>query len=166
MACSVAAGGKIMLAAKLGKKVPTGWLLNSKGEPTDNPSDFQNGGMLVPIGDYKGYGMAIMLDILSGVLSGSAFGTGVIALNDFSTKQPLGTGHFMAAINIKHIIGLELFNKRMEQLIEEIKSCPKAEGIEEIMLPGERSERTYRERLQKGIPVERKVLEELKELEK
>jgi len=166
LACSVAAGGKILLSGKIGQIIPFGWLLNNKGEPTDNPLDFENDGMLVPIGEYKGYGMAVMLDILAGVLSGSVFGAGVKVLMDFNTTEPLGTGHFMAAIDIEPILGIELFNKRMEQLIEEIKSCPKAEGIDEILVPGERSQRIYNKRLKEGIPIERKILEELRGLER
>lgn len=167
MACSVVAAGKILLAEKNGKTIPIGWALDKEGKPTESPYEgFEGGGMLLPIGEHKGYGMAVMLDILSGVLTGSAFGTEVKAIKDFSSKGSLGTGHFMAALNIEPILGVQFFKNRMDQLIEEIKSCPTAEDVDEIMIPGEISQRVYEERIKQGIPINRSIVNDLNELGK
>ena len=85
--------------------------------------------------NHKGYAIAIMMDIVSGVLTGSAFGTGVHG--PYQTAHRSGAGQFMIAINIESIQPLAVFNARMEQLITELKSVPLAQGFEEVLYPGE-----------------------------
>lgn len=165
IATSNVAAGKIMMARKNGKEIPLGWALNKDGEPTTNAYEgFEGGGLLLPVGGHKGYGMAVMLDILSGVLSGSAFGTRVKALQDYGTKDPLGTGHLMAAVNIGHIIGIDSFRDRMDELIGEIKNCSKASGVEEILVPGELEYRESEKRRKEGIPVSKAIIEDINNL--
>jgi len=165
IAMSNVAAGKILLARKNGKPIPLGWALNKEGEPTQDAYEgFEGGGMLLPVGGHKGYGMAVMLDILSGVLTGSAFGTQVKALQDYETKDPIGTGHMMAALNIDHIIGIDTFKRRMDQLIEEIKGCDRAKGVEEIFIPGEIEYRTFEKRSIEGVPISKAVIEDINKL--
>ncbi|SBV99854.1 putative oxidoreductase [uncultured delta proteobacterium] len=165
IALSVVAGGKILLAEKNGQKIPYGWALDKNGQPTDDPrAGFSDGGLLLPIGGHKGYGMAVMVDILAGVLAGSAFGTEVQGLADFASTKPLGTGHCMVALNVEAILGIRAFKDRMDALIEEIKSVPLAEGVERVYVPGEIEFEVHEKRSREGVPVSPKVVAELEAL--
>lgn len=165
VAMSNVAAGKILMARKNGVEIPLGWALNSDGEPTTNAYDgFEGGGILLPVGGHKGYGMAVMFDILSGVLSGGAFGKQVKALQDYETKEPLGACHMMMAVNVDRIIGIDNFKNNMDELIEEIKNCPRANGVEEIFIPGEIEFNTYEKRSREGIPVSKAVINDINKL--
>lgn len=167
IAMSVVAAGKIMLARKNRQEIPLGWALNKEGVPTQNAYDgFEGGGILLPIGGHKGYGMAVMFDIITGLLSGSAFGSKIKALQDYGTKDPMGTGHFMAALNINHIMNIDHFKQGMDELIEEIKNCQKAEGVSEILVPGEIEFAIFEKRSKEGIPISKAVIEDINELGK
>lgn len=135
MACSVAARGKVRLAAKNGEKIPLDWAKDMNGKPTDNPEEALKGSMN-SIGGYKGFGLAITVDILAGLLTGSAFAEEVKALN-----TPVGYsryGHFLCAINPEFFIQTEEYKQRIEHLIESIKSCGDPGNI---FMPGERGYR-------------------------
>ena len=158
MTPSVVALGKLILAQKLGKSIPLGWALDPDGKPTTDPSAGR-AGSLVPIGGAKGSGLAMAVDILSGILTGAGYGPHLHDLYAFDAPQ--GVGHFIGAIDISHFLDLEAFRTGMDTFASEIKGLKKAEGVQEILLPGERSARCARENQTNGINVPDQVYEEL-----
>ncbi len=158
MSTTVVARDKIRAMAKEGKKIPLGWALNKLGRPTEDPLEALDG-ILLPVGGHKGYCLAFMVEVLSGVLSGSLFGRDVRQIYDFTGPQ--GVGHFVGCINIEAIMPLNEFKHRLAQLIAQVKSSDLAEGYDRIYLPGEVEFNIEQERLQTGIPVPDEVLLEL-----
>ena len=148
MAPSVVALGKLILAQKLGKSIPEGWALDKDGRPTTDPAAGR-AGSLVPIGGAKGSGLAIMVDVLCGILSGGPYGPHLHDL--YVMDEPQGVSHFLGALSA---------------MSREIKALKKADGVEEIFLPGERSGRKAEENAANGIEVPQPVYEELLELGK
>jgi LDH2 family malate/lactate/ureidoglycolate dehydrogenase len=162
MAPSVVAMGKVILAAKLGKPIPEGWALTKEGAPTTDPN-LGKQGTVVPIGGPKGYGLSLFMDILCGILSGAQFGPYLGNMwNDF--VNPQNVGHFFLALDISKFTDLEVFKKRVGQMMSDIKALPRNEGISELFLPGEIEQRRRAERKERGIPVEDVVYEELRAL--
>jgi L-2-hydroxycarboxylate dehydrogenase (NAD+) len=133
MATAFAARGKIRLAAKNGEKIPFGWALDANGNPTDNPEEALKGSLL-PIGEHKGAGLAMIVDIFAGLIPGSAFAGNVLNLNtngEFSRN-----GHFIMAINPDFFLEKEEYQERIRFLIERMKS----ENGDRISFPGERAQ--------------------------
>ncbi|MCL6612056.1 MAG: Ldh family oxidoreductase [Peptococcaceae bacterium] len=162
MSSSTVARGNIILAAKEGKPIPEGWAIDGQGRPTTDPRAALEGAVL-PMAGPKGYAMALAVEILSGVLSGSAYGPRVGWIYDDST-EPVDIGHFFLAVDIDKLMPLDRFLDRMNHMVREIKSSPRAEGIEEIFIPGERRFNTAERRSREGIPVSGQLLEELNRL--
>lgn len=133
MAVSQAARGKIRLAAKNGEKIPFGWALDSNGIPTDDPNEALNGTM-IPIGNYKGYGLALVVDLLAGVLTGAGFAGQVKPLN--IDKGYSDNGHFLVVLNIAAFNNLKNYDYSIKKVIDTIKS---ASAINSIYIPGENS---------------------------
>jgi LDH2 family malate/lactate/ureidoglycolate dehydrogenase len=128
------ARGKIYLAKNRNERIPPGWALNSKGEPTTDPAEAIEG-IILPMAGHKGYAISTMMDVLSGVLSGSCWGEKVHSPYKYDKKS--GAGHFMMALNIESFRDVEEYNSDIEQMIDSLKSTPKAPGTEEIYYPGE-----------------------------
>ncbi|MFC1915558.1 Ldh family oxidoreductase [Chloroflexota bacterium] len=166
MACTVVAGGKIRLAAKKGERIPLDWALDKDGVPTDDPQEAMRDGSYQWLGGAKGYGLAVVADILAGVLTGGGYG-----LRDFPPFSPLDygssivrQGHFLLAINIRSFMPLEEFTKRMDQLIKDIKASKLARGFTRVYLPGEQGFEKRAQRLELGIPIGAAVWDELQSL--
>lgn len=158
MSMSVVARGKIRYADLVGEPIPEGWALDSKGNPTTNPAEALKGS-LVPIGGPKGSGLAFIVDILCGLLTGSSMIGEVRNVTD--TSGPAKTGHVFIAIDIAHFINLETFTRSMEETIKRIKSM-KSKNNSPIYMAGE-IEFRLTEKLQKeGLPLDEDVLESLK----
>lgn len=163
MACSNVAIGKIQLAGQEGREIPLGWGADKNGVATTDPRAVLDLGLLEPMAGYKGYGLALMIDIITGVLTGSGFGDEVTPLyQDFQNKQR--TGHFMIALDTNFFIGRDLFYDRLEQLIDSIKKSPRAPGVEEILLPGEIEARKKHDNLHNGFVMPRAIVKELVQL--
>jgi LDH2 family malate/lactate/ureidoglycolate dehydrogenase len=163
MANSVVAAGKIRVLKKDGKPIPEGWALNKYGEPTTDPDEALTG-ILLAIGGYKGYGITLMVDLLTGVLADSHYGPRVKGLDQ--AVDPAGTAHSFMAINLAAFTDAATFNARMEAYVDEIKSSKKARGAEVIYVPGEPEHLRVQERIAKGIPLQVKVAEELRAIGK
>lgn len=161
MTPSVVALGKLILAQKLGQEIPLGWALDEEGAPTTDPAAGRRGSLL-PIGGPKGSGMAVMVEILSGVLSGAGWGPHLHDLYEFDAPQ--GVGHFMGAIDIGRFIPVDEFKGRVSDMAQEIKQLKRTEGAKEILLPGERSARQAEKSCTEGIELPQSVYEELAEL--
>jgi LDH2 family malate/lactate/ureidoglycolate dehydrogenase len=158
IAMSQVAAGKLRIALALGQKIPLDWAFDNKGEPTDDPHEaLFNNGLLRPVGDHKGFGLAVMMDVLSGVLSGGMYGT------DVTSDQPgySNVGHFFTAINIDAFGGLELFLDRIDDLAHRIQASKTRDGADPVMVPGQLEARTTATRERDGIPYPTPVWEKL-----
>lgn len=139
------ARGKIYLAHNRGEKIPEGWALNTKGEPTTDPVEAING-IILPMAGHKGYGIGVMMDIFAGVLSGSQFLSGVNG--PYHSDKKSGVGHFISVYNIETFMPVEQYNERIAEFIRKLKAPPLAPGHEGIFYPGEleaRNETLHRE---------------------
>ena len=153
--------GKIRRASKLGQKIPYGVALDKYGKITTDANKALKGTQL-PIATFKGSGLAWMVDILSGVLTGSSHGGKTKdPFDDFSGPQNMG--HLFITINPSIFIGKN-FLKEMKINILRIKKLPKAKGFKSILYPGERKNKTYRKNLNKDISIPSKILKEMNEL--
>lgn len=164
MATSVVARGKIIVASQKDERIPEGWAIDKKGNPTTDAQEALDGSVL-PMGGPKGYAISMFIDILSGVLTGAGFGKYVNNMYE-NWEDPQNVGHFFLVIDINQFMPLEDFKKRMDLYIREIKAEPKAEGISEIFIPGEIEHRRSNEHKKNGIVLSPKVVEELNEIGK
>jgi LDH2 family malate/lactate/ureidoglycolate dehydrogenase len=134
MANTGVARGKIYLARQKRQAIPLGWALNAAGEPTTDPQEAIDG-IILPMGEHKGYAIAMMVDVLSGVLTGSGFLSAVHS--PYKTAEKSNAGHLLIALDIEAFQPLAQFGARMEEYIRELKSVPLAKGYDEIYYPGE-----------------------------
>lgn len=162
MATSVTARGKLVKAMKEKKTIPEGWAIDSRGKPTTDPKKGLEGA-LCPFGGVKGYGLALVLELLAGVLVGAAVGkdvTGTLEpVEGFCTK-----GDFMIAIDPAAFGSVDRFRSGVESFIAELKASRKAPGFDEILVPGEPEFRTREKRLREGIPISDEVWAELEQI--
>ncbi len=166
MATSVVAGGKLWLAVDKNIPIPEGWALDKEGNPTTDP---RNVGALLPFGGPKGSGLAMMFECLSSVMAGNpvlepalfgredsppAEGKKIEAIGERLSYVPKHIQNsVVAAIDISTFTDLESYKEHIDNLIDGIKALPKANGFDEIFVPGEPEERTYLERSRSGIPL-------------
>jgi LDH2 family malate/lactate/ureidoglycolate dehydrogenase len=156
---SVVAGGKVRLAAVNKEKIPLNWIIDAQGKPTNRPDDFFAGGTLLPLG-HKGFGLAIMVEILAGVLTGAGvLGEMKLWLKD--TAAPIDNGHFFIAIDIGTFCDIDIFKKRMNHMIDELKSCPPSEGSKGVLMPGELEYEKACECRERGFLISNEVLRSL-----
>ena len=134
MANTGVARGKIYLARNKRLPIPLGWAINAAGEPTTDPQEAIDG-IILPMAEHKGYAIAAMVDVLSGVLTGSGFLSAVHS--PYKTAEKSNCGHLMIALNIEVFQPLAQFNARMEEFADEIKAVPTAKGFDEVFYPGE-----------------------------
>ena len=149
MATSVVAGGKVTAAHAAGQAIPPDWVLDRAGEPTTDPVAFLEGGALRPMAGHKGYGIALLIEMLSGVLTGALLTRQVVPWIVGDPSLPTGHGAAFLAVNVAAMMPIEVFKGRVEGLAREIHDAPKARGADRIYLPGEmeweRRERVLRE---------------------
>ena len=137
--------GKIQAMEREGKPIPSEWAKNYDGAPTENPSEAFS---LSPISGHKGYGLAVMVDILSTMLSGAAFGTDI---GLFSKLEKENTGFFMILIDPSKFMPIGEFKAEVDRYVRMMKDGRKAPGTEEIFLPGEIEFRTYEKNMSTGV---------------
>lgn len=158
MATSIQARGKIILAAKNGEPIPEGWAITKDGLPTTDPREALEGSML-PAAGPKGSGLAIMLDVLTGVLTGARFGLGVPRM--YEDPEPQQLGHIFAAINIEAMMSLGEFLARMSEKERETRESPPAEGFDQVLMPGDVELEKEEAHRRSGLPLSKEVYEEL-----
>ena len=152
--------GKIRLAAKLGKKIPKGSALNKYGKPTTSAIEALEGVQL-PMAGFRGSGLAWMVDILSGVLTGGNHGGKVRdPFDDFTGPQ--NVGHLF--IVFKSNLFLNNYSSRIKQNIKNVKKLPKVNGIKEILYPGQSKFRIYKKNMKRKINIPNKILRDLNDL--
>lgn len=164
MATTVVSYGTVKVAALSGNPLPQGWMIDPKdGGPLTDPRRSSEG-LLLPIGGYKGYGLALIFGLLAGTLNGSAFGREVVNFNADDSGQT-NTGQAIVAIDISRFQPVQEFKKSIDLVIRDIKaSSRKLAGVREIRLPGEQSHHLWIERSRDGIPLRQPVLKKLREL--
>ncbi|MFO1080897.1 MAG: Ldh family oxidoreductase [Reyranellaceae bacterium] len=142
------ARGKIYLARQKGLPIPEGWALDADGAPTTDPTA-AIGGIILPMAGHKGYGIALMTDVLSGVLAGGAFGRAVVG--PYEADKPSGAGQMMIALDIAAFMPLAEFHARMAALVAELKATPLARDVDEIFYPGEPEARSEARQRRDGL---------------
>lgn len=153
---SASSAGKINEVLKKGGKIPEGWALDADGKPTTDPEKALEG-ILLPMAGHKGYGLGLVVDVLTGALAGSYCGKEVPPLKDLTT--PYGCSSFMMALDPACFAGSQLFKEKIDGLIEDCTTCPPMEGFDQVYYPGELEAVEEAERRAKGIPVSERALD-------
>jgi LDH2 family malate/lactate/ureidoglycolate dehydrogenase len=161
IANTAVARGKVYLARQRGEPIPVGWATDADGVPTTDPGA-AIAGMILPMAGHKGYAISLMMDVLSGVLTGSAFGAAVSG--PYQTERRSGCGHLFIALDVAAFGDPDGFTRRMEQLVDEVKSVPLARGFDDVFLPGELEARAARQNLAQGLSLPQQTLDDLREL--
>jgi len=162
MATTVAAYGKVKTKAQRGETMPEGWMMDRQGKPLTDPKR-SNEGFLLPIGGYKGYGLALVFGLLAGTLNGAAMGRDVVDFNADDTS-PTNTGHSIVAINIESFQPVAEFKKSVDALSRDLRRSERLPGVDRIRLPGEGSHAARADRLKNGIPMPAALLAALNQL--
>ncbi len=149
MALSEVAFGKIRLAAAEGRPIPLGWGFDAQGRPTTDAAAALAAEALAPTGGHKGSGLAVVGEVLAGVLTGSPFGLASHA----HAHRGGGVGHLLMAIDPAVFVSRDEYEAGVEELVSQLKSATHAEGVSEVLLPGEIEQRTEEARRVDGIPV-------------
>src|SRR5580658_4444220 len=159
MAPTVAAYGKVRLKAQRGEQMPVGWMIDKEGKPLTDPKRADEGHLL-PIGDYKGYGLSLIIGILAGALNRAALGRDVI---DFvkETGKATNTGQAIAAIAIDAFMPAAEFKHSVDQVIRDIRGSKRLPSVERIFLPGEQSHAKLVERRANGVPMPKALRDSL-----
>lgn len=163
MACTVVARGKIRIAAERGARIPEGWATAADGVPTTDPH-LALQGLLLPFGGYKGYGLALVSEILAGVLSGALTTTTIprATADGAEGYASQGLGHLMLAIDIGAFMPLSEYEQRMQMVIDALKSSGASAG--DVLLPGEQSHARRNRQLEEGIDLPATTIEQLNQL--
>jgi LDH2 family malate/lactate/ureidoglycolate dehydrogenase len=162
MALSEAALGKIRLAAQEGREIPPTWATDAQGTPTTDP-DAAIAGLLLPAAGPKGYGLAFMVDVLTGVLSGGAFGAAVQGLYA-DTSVPNDCAHLFVAIDPAAFGGADAFAARVGELAAQVAASPTAPGVERVLLPGQLEAERHAAARAEGVPLQASVVDKLREV--
>ena len=163
IATSVASFGTVRKYALSGTPMPEGWMVDrTTGTPITDAKKAREG-VLLPIGDHKGSGLAVIIGLLAGVLNGAAFGRDVV---DFTGpgSQPTNTGQFVIALDVARFISPELFAAEMDRHLDELRSSRTLPGFDVIRLPGEERRRRRQDRSANGVPLPAKLVAELDDL--
>ena len=151
MSVATVAGGKVYAARERGEAIPSSWLVGQDGLPTDDANTYPESSTLSPAAGHKGYGIALLIETLSGLLSGAASTWGIRSWLGGDLTQPTGHGAAFLAIDCGTIAGDATFAARVEQLIDEVHNAPKADGSERIYVPGEIEWEKHADAVRDGI---------------
>lgn len=170
MALTMVARGRVRLAQMRGEAIPPGWGLDAAGSSTTDPAAALDGSLL-PIGGYKGYGLAVMVDLLAGALAGAALSPELENMGftagdgDQVVQGPeppgVGTGHFFLALDIRQFVPLDEFKRRAAGYATMLRAAKLAEGTAAVYLPGELEAHAEQDQLERGIAYEATVIEAL-----
>lgn len=151
MATSAVAGGKVLAAHAQGRPIPDNWIVDEAGHPTTDAGLFSHAASLLPMGGHKGYGIALMIETFSGLLSGAGVTHQILGWSRHDPSLATHHGHAFLAVDVGAMVPLEEYKQRMDELIAEIKAAPRADGVERIYLPGEMEWEKREVALAKGI---------------
>src|SRR5512139_1101688 len=151
MSTATVAGGKVYAARTRGERIPDTWLIGADGRPTTDPSGYPDVGALQPAAGHKGYGIALLIETLSGILSGAAFTWRIGTWMWDDGTQPTNHGAAFLAIDTNAVMPAAAFARRMEALVDEIHAAPRAEGVERLYVPGEMEWERHAQAMKQGI---------------
>ncbi len=151
MATTVAAYGKVKTKAQRGETMPEGWMMDRQGQPLTDPRRASDG-FLLPIGGYKGYGLALIFGLLAGTLNGAAMGSDVVDFNADDTT-PTNTGHVIVAINVAAFQPVPEFKRGVDALIRDLRNSERLPGVDRIRLPGDGARSAREDRSSNGVPL-------------
>ena len=154
------AGGKVRLAAKKGERIPDGWIMDAEGRPSTDPNDLPKGALLAE--GHKGYGLAVIMEVLCGALSGAAMLSSLPSWL-FEPTKATNTGHAFIAIDVAAFTDRETFLDRIDAMRDELHAVPTATGVERVLLPGD-IEASLAARRAGGLPVPPEVIKDLVDL--
>ena len=163
IATTTVAGGKLEIAARQGKRLPAGWAVDGEGADSDDPLILRSGGALLPLGSrletssHKGYGLGLMVDILSGVLPG--IGSGL-----FLDRSVLEQGHWFAAWRIDAFRDLTEFKGEMKRMVDHLRATRPAPGVPAVLVPGDPEATARADREAHGVPLDAETITQLREL--
>ena len=159
MSPTVAAYGKVRLKAARGEEMPVGWMIDREGKPLTDPKRMDEG-LLVPIGEYKGYGLSLVIGLLAGTLNRAAFGPDVV---DFTKDvgKATNTGHAIVALSVESFMPVAQFKRAVDEAVRAMRGAQRLPGVERIWLPGEQSHLKYQDRTKNGIPMPKPLRDSL-----
>lgn len=163
IATTAVAGGKLEIAARQGKPIPAGWAVDADGNDSDDPLILRKGGALLPLGSrletssHKGYGLGIMVDILTGVLPG--MGSAL-----FADRSVLAQGQWFAAWRIDAFCDPAQFKADMKRMVDHLRSLRSAKGQGRVLVPGDPEAEARADRTVNGIPLDAETIEQLEKL--
>lgn len=163
MSIATVAGGKVYAARTRGERIPDTWLIGADGRPTTDPSGYPDVGSLQPAAGHKGYGIALLIETLAGILSGAAFTWRVGTWMWDDGTQPTNHGAAFIAIDTNTIMPAATFTRRMETLVDEIHAAPRADGVERLYVPGEMEWERHARSMEEGIRLPVDVVASLQE---
>ncbi|MEX2502433.1 MAG: Ldh family oxidoreductase [Trueperaceae bacterium] len=159
IAMSQVAAGKLRMAAAAGQPIPDTWAFDPEGNPTTDPTTaLFAGGLLRPVADHKGFGLALMIDVLTGALSDGGVAAAVVGLDGSGSAN---VSHQLLAIHIDTFLGMEPFLDRIDQLIATVRTSPRRQGIDRLYLPGELEHEAQLERRTHGLHYDDRLIDRL-----
>jgi LDH2 family malate/lactate/ureidoglycolate dehydrogenase len=160
VATTAVAGNKLLLARKRGESIPEGWANDDQGVPTTDPekASMQR---LQWFGGHKGFGIAMLVEILAGLLTNSSFGRREVSDSPFTGLERVAKGYLFLTLDVSRFLPLDEFRSRMDELVRDVRSSEPAQGVERIYVPGEIEHLRRIERLRDGIPLAEGVVNEL-----
>jgi L-2-hydroxycarboxylate dehydrogenase (NAD+) len=160
MATSIVAYGTVKKYALRGLTMPEGWFVNPQtGAPITDPNR-SGEGMLLPMGEYKGSGLALMIGLIAGVLNGAAFGRDVVDFNADDNSET-NTGHFLMVVDIARFLPLAVFTAEVDRHVRDLRQSQRLPGVDVIRLPGDRRAECRAERLRNGVPLAKALIAQL-----
>ncbi len=164
IATTVAAYGKVKVAAQKGESIPDTWMIDRNGLPITDPQKSSEGSLL-PIGGYKGYGLAVMIGLLAGALNNAAVGKDTI---DFNAHHDLitNTGQTIIAVDPSAFGDREQFVERVITLVNDLKASSRLPGVNQIRVPGDGAAKSMAQRMQAGIPISPELQDSLNQCAK
>lgn len=162
MATTVGAARKVQQCRMDKTAAPAGWGIDAEGNPTTDPDKILDGGSMLPFGGPKGYGLAGMVDIMAGVLTGGAYRKDVCCMP--VNGGTVNNGFFIQVIDVTNFMPAEEFHKRMENLIEDLNAIPPAPGFREVLYPGQMEGRKLKAVLENGLELNEELESVLKEM--
>jgi len=163
IAMSTVAGGKVNSYKDWGTPLPEGWLTDKDGQPTTDPSVFTVNGALTPFSNHKGYGLALLVESLAGVLAGSAITTDILSWAQVS-DDTCDEGHCFIAIDVGAMMPMDRFYQRIDELIRRMREAPTAVGVEQTLVPGELEYESEKISQNEGVPLTRMAVKNLIQL--
>ena len=163
MATTVVSYGTVKNHALRGKPMPPGWMVDSATGADITDARTSAAGLLLPIGGYKGSGLAVMLGLLAGPLNRAAFGRDVVDFNA-DDRSETNTGHLIVALDVTRFLPLDAYKAEIDRHIAELKGSKRLPGVDEIRMPGERRRQCREQRTRDGVPLAPALVAQLDKL--